>query len=162
MSATTILSVKRLDLLEADYVKFARELDDLGFNGEILDLKLPVYKPAAQPALNETELAEQLVEKKALSKAGKSFKLGCHVITAGAVVEAAKLQRRREEERIKAKEAKAAAKDDSAEGDAMAAFQTWTNKKMPYKMSGKDCGQPDISRPHMRSIPSVFVKEGEL
>ena len=150
----------RLELLEADYMKFARELDELGFNGDILDLKLPVYKPPAPAALNNEELAKQLVEKKALSKAGRSFKLGCHVITAGPVVLAAKMQKKLEEERIKAKEAKAAAKDDSAEGDAMAAFQAWTSKNMPYKMSGKDYGQPDIGRPQMRCILAYLLKKG--
>jgi hypothetical protein len=35
---------KRLELLEKDYLKYGQELDTLGFNGDILDLQIPVYK----------------------------------------------------------------------------------------------------------------------
>jgi hypothetical protein len=101
------------------------------------------------------------VESKALSKAGKSFKLGVHVITAPAVILAARIQRDNEKKRVEAKEVKAAAKDDSTEADAISTFESWRSKgRMQFKLNGKDVGQPDMDKSQMKIILAYLLKKG--
>lgn len=151
----------RLKLLEEDYLKYARELDNLGFNSEVLDLKIPVYAPNAKAPEDMQELAEKMVDQKALSKAGRCFKLGQHVITAPVVRLAAQIQRDREKQRVEAKEKKTAAKNDSTEMDAIVAFGSWNGNKR-YKIIGRDIGQPDMDKQQMRIILAYLLKKGSV
>lgn len=64
-----------IQVLINDYNRITREVTDLGFKGEILNLKIEVGKPK-QVIDEEEKLFEKMMEKNAVASTGRLFKLG--------------------------------------------------------------------------------------
>jgi len=81
----------RMEQLVKDYNDSVQRLTDLGFNGEVLDLK-PKTVTANSSALtrDENELVEEILSKRLISKAGGLFKAGVIIANCKAVTVAAR------------------------------------------------------------------------
>ena len=80
-------ATERIDLLEKDYKEGAQRLSKMGFNGEVLDLKLPRVEETVLPDGEEAQI-EALVKAKATNSAGGMFKIGIHIINGRAMLKA--------------------------------------------------------------------------
>ena len=124
-----------------DYNDSAQRLTDLGFNGEVLDLK-PKTVTANSSALtrDEHELVEEIMSKGLISKAGGLFKAGVIIANCKAVTVAA----RRGEAIKRQAEADAAQKRKDKEksdlSSARDAYKRWDDKGRKVTVDGA----PDI------------------
>jgi hypothetical protein len=79
----------RMKALNTEYRKTARVLSGMGFNGGVMDVKLPKVKAAAVFEDNEEKI-NYLVENRLINKAGGLYKTGTIVANCSVVLEGGK------------------------------------------------------------------------
>ncbi len=78
-----------MEKLVKDYAERRQKLTELGFNGEVLDLK-PKMATEKSSVLtkDEEELIKEIMEKKIISKAGGLYKVGIIIANCRAATQA--------------------------------------------------------------------------
>ncbi len=104
-----------------DYKKIAKELTQMGFKGEVLDLRVEVAKPQ-QRLCNEEQLINKIMDEDEINSTGCLFKCGVQIANAGVMttagmrkIESIKKKKAQQNEMKMKKEAKSNA-------EAIAAF----------------------------------------
>jgi len=125
----------RMKALNTEYRKTARVLSGMGFNGGVMDVKLPKVKAAAAFENNEEKI-DYLVENRLINKAGGLYKTGTIVANCSVVLEGG---RRVAELEKKAKAAVATKKADQMVdlgNNAKTAHGVWVTKGRPIDADG--------------------------
>ena len=111
----------RLELLTTEYKEVANSLSEMGFNGEVMDLKARTVEERKFPEEEEAAIQE-LIAKKSMNRPGGLFKVGALVANCHVVLEASRRMAIMEAERKKAQEQKNKEKEESGLEKAVAAF----------------------------------------
>ncbi len=128
----------QMKALNTEYRKTARELLGMGFNGGVMDVKLPKVKAAVVFEDNEEEKINYLVENRLINKAGGgAYKTGTIFANCSVVLEGG---RRVAELEKKAKKAAVATKKANQMVDlsnnAKTAHRVWATKGRPIDVDG--------------------------
>ena len=131
----------RMEKLVDDYAERRKRLTELGFNGEVLDLKpKTVSSTSTDLSKDEEALVKEIVEKKIISKAGGLYKVGVIIANCRAVTKAARQDHVSRLQSSAEAIQKRKAKEKSDLALARGAFQRWVNKG---RMATAD-SDPDI------------------
>ena len=120
----------RLEHLVEDYATSRNKLMELGFNGEVLDLKPKTVAANSSSALTmeEEDLIEEIVGKKIISSAGGLYKAGVVIANCRAVTQAARRSQAALLEAIGENLEKRKAKERLDRLNARAAFRKWVDQ----------------------------------
>ena len=151
----------RMQALSAEYRKTARALTGMGFNGGVMDVRLPKAKKAAVFEDNEARI-QYLLDNRCMNRPGGLFKTGLIVANCNEVNEC---NRRVAGLAKKAMEAAANKKEDQSVdtyNKAKRAYEDWVQEGRKADASG--C--PDLDRPSSYAVvkfllPVIDIK-GEL
>jgi hypothetical protein len=143
--------LERMELLTKDYVENALELRRMGYNGQVLDAKIPVAKTAEQ-ILDEDAQVEKLIEEKRLGSAGGLFKAGIIVANSNVVVKAAARKRAMAAEKERKKLEDKELKDQNSESSAVHIYSVWKRRGKNMKN-----GTPDIPAPDLKKIFDFLI-----
>jgi hypothetical protein len=150
-----------MQALSAEYRKTARALTGMGFNGGVMDVRLPKAKKAAVFEDNEARI-QYLLDNRCMNRPGGLFKTGLIVANCNEVNEC---NRRVAGLATKAMEAAANKKEDQSVdtyNKAKRAYEAWVQEGRKADASG--C--PDLDRPSSYAVvkfllPVIDIK-GEL
>ena len=143
----------RLELLTTEYEEMAKSLSEMGFNGEVMDLKARTVEERKFPEEEEAAIQE-LIQKKSMNRPGGLFKVGALVANCHVVLEASRRMAIAEAERKKAKEVKNKEKEESGLEKAVAAFMKW--KEDGRQIDNKNEG-PKLSKEAAKAIVKVLL-----
>ena len=145
-------STNNIEKLVDDYANIGRQLTQLGYNGEVLDLEPPVAKNAALLADEDAEV-DYIVKNRLINKAGGLFKAGLQIANCRAVIRAAK--RIAEEDKLKALEVeqKKKVRRETLQSEAKMAFGRW--KADGCKIN--EDGSPQLKRTDAFAIVRVLL-----
>ena len=143
----------RLELLTTEYEEMAKSLSEMGFNGEVMDLKARTVEERKFPEEEEAAIQE-LIQKKSMNRPGGLFKVGVIVANCHVVLEASRRMAIMESERKKAKEVKNKEKEESGLEKAVAAFMKW--KEDGRQIDNKNEG-PKLSKEAAKAIVKVLL-----
>jgi len=143
----------RLELLTSEYEEIAKSLSEMGFNGDVMDLKARTVEERKFPEEEEAAIQE-LVKKRSMNRPGGLFKVGELVANSHVVLEASRRMAIIEEERKKEKEKKNKEKEESDLEKAVAVFRKW--KEDGRLIDNKNEG-PKLSKEAAKAIVKVLL-----
>ena len=145
---------QRMELLVEDYHEHRRTLQRLGFNGNIFDVEIPVVKRAEKEiTVDEEKQIEMIIQKKAIAKSGKLFKMGIHIANCKVVLEAQKRIKVLEDQAKRKKEELNEYKEGKLEKKAVGAYEKWMKAEQKYDGTGK----PKMAADDYKDILKVLL-----
>ncbi len=118
-----------MEKLVKDYAKRQQGLMELGFNGEVLDLKpKTITSNSSDLTKDEEELIKEIMEKMIISKAGGLYKVGMIIANCRAATQAAQQDQASRLQTNAEAIQKHKAKEKSDLALAWVAFQHWVDK----------------------------------
>jgi hypothetical protein len=129
---------RRMELLVEDYHDHKKTLDILGFNGNTLDIEIPVALTSDKEITEDEEKQiDEIIKKKAIAKSGKLFKMGIHIANCKVVLEAQKRLKALEVEAKKKKDGLNEYKEGKLEKNTVGAYERWKKAAQKYDKTGK-------------------------
>ncbi len=144
----------QMEQLVDDYAKRWDKLMEMGFNGDVLDLKPKTVMVTNSSVLNkdEEELIEEIMEKRIISMAGGLYKVGVIIANCRAATQAGQQSLASMRQTIDEGIEKRKTKEKSDCSHARAAFWRWVDKGRKVTLDG----DPDIKTKAVISL-SIYV-----